>query len=118
MLAALAPLNAALQQEGRPPLHIGIGLGYGLAAFGDVGSRDRRDFTAIGDPVNLAARLQDLTKQLDCPILMTHALYNDLAAPLKEDLVDFGVQSIRGHSAVRVWGCRRLRADGQSVQAG
>jgi class 3 adenylate cyclase len=118
MLAALAPLNAALRHEGRPPLHIGIGLGYGLAAFGDVGSRDRRDFTAIGDPVNLAARLQDLTKQLDCPILMTHALYDDLSAPLKKDLVDFGVQQIRGHSAVRVWGCRRLRADGQPVQAG
>jgi adenylate cyclase len=118
MLAALAPLNAALRQEGRPPLHIGIGLGYGRAAFGDVGSHDRRDFTAIGDPVNLAARLQDLTKQLDCPILMTHALYDDLTALLKVDLLDFGVQQIRGHSAVHVWGCRRLRADGQPVQAG
>jgi hypothetical protein len=49
---------------------------------------------------------------------MTHALYDDLSAPLKKDLVDFGVQQIRGHSAVRVWGCRRLRADGQPVQAG
>jgi class 3 adenylate cyclase/CHASE2 domain-containing sensor protein len=118
MLAALAELNAALSREGRPPLQIGIGLGFGPAVFGDVGSRDRRDFTAIGDPVNLAARLQDLTKQLDCPILMTGALYDDLSVPMKEGLVDFGVQPIRGHSAVRVWGCRHLLADGQPGPGG
>ena len=118
MLAALAALNAEFRHEGRPPLQIGIGLGYGPAVFGDVGSLDRRDFTAIGDPVNLAARLQDLTKQLDCPILMTGALYDDLSAPMKEGLVDFGVQPVRGHSAVRVWGCRRLLADGQPGPGG
>ena len=118
MLAALAALNAALRREGRPPLQIGIGLGFGPAVFGDVGSPDRRDFTAIGDPVNLAARLQDLTKQLDCPILMTGALYDDLSVPMKEGLVDFGVQPIRGHSAVRVWGCRQLLADGQPGPGG
>jgi adenylate cyclase len=118
MLAALAELNAALRREGRPPLQIGIGLGFGPAVFGDVGSRDRRDFTAIGDPVNLAARLQDLTKQLDCPILMTGALYDDLSLPMKEGLVDFGVQPIRGHSAVHVWGSRHLLADGQPGPGG
>ena len=118
MLAALAALNAAFRLEGHPPLQIGIGLGFGPVVFGDVGSDDRRDFTAIGDPVNLAARLQDLTKQLDCPILMTGALYDDLSAPLKEGLVDFGAQPIRGHSAVRVWGCRRLQVDGQSRSGG
>lgn len=116
MLAALAPLNASLQLEGRSPLQIGIGLACGEAAFGDVGSPDRRDFTAIGDPVNLAARLQDLTKQLNCAVLMTGAMYDGLAEPDRQDLFDFGMQPIKGHSAIRVWGCRRFQADGRPSQ--
>lgn len=117
MLMALAALNESLQLEGHSPLQIGIGLAYGEAAFGDVGSLDRRDFTAIGDPVNLAARLQDLTKQLNCAVLMTEAMYDGLSASDRQDLLDFGVQPIKGHSAIRVWGCRRLHADGRPSEA-
>jgi adenylate cyclase len=106
MLVALARLNEALVAEGHAPLQIGIGLAYGQAVFGDLGSQDRRDFTAIGDEVNLAARLQDLTKQLGCPILLTDGLRAGLGAADQAELVDFGIQPIRGHTAIRVWGCR------------
>lgn len=115
MLAALVTVNESLVSEGRAPLQIGIGLACGEAVFGDVGSRDRRDFTAIGDPVNLAARLQDLTRQLDCPILLTDAMHGMLSPEEALGLTDLGVQPIKGHSAVRVWGCARLRADGQAA---
>jgi adenylate cyclase len=117
MLAALVPVNESLVSAGRAPLQIGIGLACGQAVFGDVGSRDRRDFTAIGDPVNLAARLQDLTRQLDCPILLTDGMHGMLAPGDALGLVDLGVQPIKGHSAVRVWGCNRLRADGRDAAA-
>jgi adenylate cyclase len=106
MLAALASLNEELVAAGHAPLKIGIGLAYGEAVFGDLGSPDRRDFTAIGDEVNLAARLQDLTKHLGCPILLTDGLRAALAAAEQAELVDFGVQPIRGHTPIRVWGWR------------
>lgn len=115
MLIALDTLNAALRAEGRQPLHIGIGLAYGETVFGDVGSLDRRDFTAIGDAVNLAARLQDLTKPLDCPILLTDVMARGLADELRRDLEDFGEQPIKGHSAIRIWGCRAFAPDGRPM---
>lgn len=115
MLAAIAPVNESLLNAKRTPLQIGIGLACGEVVFGDVGSRDRRDFTAIGDPVNLAARLQDLTRQFDCPILLTDAMRGMLPPEEALGLVDLGVQPIKGHSAVHVWGCNRLRSDGRDA---
>ena len=106
MLAALARLNQDLVAAGQKPLQIGIGLGFGEAVFGDLGSPDRRDFTAIGDEINLAARMQDMTKQLGCPILLTDGLRAALDGSNQSELIDFGVQAIRGHSPIRVWGWR------------
>ena len=106
MLAALARLNEDVVAAGDALLQIGIGLGYGEAVFGDLGSRDRRDFTAIGDEVNLAARMQDMTKQLGCPILLTDGLRAGLDATEQSGLIDFGIQAIQGHTPIRVWGWR------------
>jgi class 3 adenylate cyclase len=105
MLRAVEALNAGAAQ-GTAPVRIGIGLAYGDAVFGDLGSPDRRDFTAIGDDVNVAARLQDLTKSLGCPILLTDALRANLPGTVQAGLVDLGVQEIKGHTPVRVWGAR------------
>jgi class 3 adenylate cyclase len=104
LLVALQPLNAELEREGRPPLAVGVGLAWGEAVFGDLGSRQRRSFTVIGDAVNVAARLQDLTKVLGAPILLTDALCAALPPAEADALRDYGVQAIKGHTPVRVWG--------------
>jgi len=60
--AALAELNTHFQEKGLPPLSMRIGLHTGEAVVGNLGSEKRFDYTAIGDTVNLASRLEGLNK--------------------------------------------------------
>lgn len=115
LLNALQALNAELAREGRPPLAVGVGLAWGEAVFGDLGSSQRRSFTVIGDTVNVAARLQDLTKVLGAPILLTDALRAALPPEHAAALQDFGVQAIKGHTPVRVWGCTPVPPPGPAA---
>ena len=69
-------LNHQFAADLRAPLQFGIGIHGGEVIIGDIGFRDRRVFTAIGDAVNVAARLQDLTKNLNCQVVISDETYN------------------------------------------
>ena len=64
-------LNAALVQELPMPLDFGMGVHCGQAVVGEIGFRDHVAFTALGDAPNVAARLEGLTKELDCEALIS-----------------------------------------------
>ncbi|GLR85210.1 adenylate/guanylate cyclase domain-containing protein [Bradyrhizobium iriomotense] len=70
---AMAVLNENNSVTGRAPLHYGIGAHVGDVMYGNIGSRTRLDFTVIGPAVNMASRLETLTKQLGRTVLLSRA---------------------------------------------
>src|SRR3984893_1106841 len=64
-------LNQFLSHDLREPLRFGIGIHGGEVIIGDIGYRDHMVFTALGDAVNVAARLQDMTKSLACEAIVS-----------------------------------------------
>ncbi|MES3022414.1 MAG: adenylate/guanylate cyclase domain-containing protein [Pseudomonadota bacterium] len=97
MLAALAGLNAELAAEGKPALAIGIGLHSGPAVIGNVGSSDRHEFTAIGDTVNIAARVEAMCKPLGYAVVCSDAVAAALRYPA--DFVGLGEHQLKGRRA-------------------
>jgi adenylate cyclase len=76
MQRELRKLGAKWQSEGRPPLRIGIGINSGNAVVGNIGATERMEYTAIGDTVNLASRLETATREVDADILVSEYTYN------------------------------------------
>ena len=73
MLSALEELNTRLLRENREPIAIGIGIHTGPAIVGSIGSPERLEFTAISSAVNIASRVEGLTKTVDRSLLLTEA---------------------------------------------
>jgi class 3 adenylate cyclase len=92
--ARIALVNKRRADAGEPPLHVGIGLNTGEVLLGNIGSEARMDFTAIGDAVNVAARLQGMARQH--PILIGEGTAE---AQRRHPVRDLGVQSLKGRRA-------------------
>jgi class 3 adenylate cyclase len=101
LLALLEDFNAGQAARGLAPLGVRIGLAYGEVLLGELGSAAQRELTALGDAVNVAARLQELAGVLGHAALLTQAAAERLA-PDTPGLRALGPQALKGHTPVAV----------------
>lgn len=87
-------LNELLSHDLRQPIRFGIGVHGGEVIIGDIGYRDHIVFTALGDAVNVAARLQDMTKALACEAIVSEEVRR--TAGLHDDALPKQEVAIRG----------------------
>ncbi len=73
MTRAVAPLNEQLRERGLPPVGIGVGVATGTVCVGDLGSDLRRSYTAVGDAVNIASRIEALTRGYGIDLLVAES---------------------------------------------
>ena len=110
MIAALEAWNAERKTAGAKPIRVGIGIHYGPVIAGDIGNERRLEHSVIGDTVNIASRLEQLTRNLGTPLVVSDDLIRTIDPDVQEDqrliakLSHAGEQQIRGReSGVPVW---------------
>jgi adenylate cyclase len=116
MIRSVEALNDERRARGERALGIGIGVHYGPAVMGDIGDERRIEFAVIGDTVNVASRLEGLTRESGSPLLVSHetveAARREGAGPAElAGLVEGGEASVRGRSGrIRLWALAPGRA--------
>ena len=96
MLAALDGFNAERRATGLPPIEIGIGINTGSLMLGTIGEKHRMDGTVISDAVNLAARIESLTKDYAAPMLISEFTYRELSNPEASAIRPVDVVVVKG----------------------
>jgi adenylate cyclase len=88
MSEAVDAFNVKQAEMGRPAFRTGIGINYGVVTVGNIGAEKKMDYTVIGDTVNLASRLEGLTKEYQQQLIISESLQELVADEVPTRLLD------------------------------
>jgi class 3 adenylate cyclase len=114
MREAVAELNARRADKGLVPIHIGVGINTGEVVAGILGAAERLEYTAIGDAVNVASRIEGLTRQLEGhDVLISQATLDSMGSDHSFEIEDQGGFQVKGKaSLVHIYSVRGKATDG------
>jgi class 3 adenylate cyclase/HAMP domain-containing protein len=106
MLDGLAEFNRKQKENGNPEFQIGIGINFGEVIIGNMGTEKKMDYTVMGDNVNLASRLEGLTKQYHQRLIISQSLYEKVKGAVPCRLLDS--VAVKGKTqGVKIYAARR-----------
>lgn len=88
MNEALEEFNTQQRKLRKPEFQIGVGINYGVVTVGNIGTEKKMDYTIIGDMVNLASRMEGLTKKYHQPLLISESLHQKVKEEVVCRLID------------------------------
>jgi adenylate cyclase len=106
LLAYVEEFNGQEAKAGNAPIQIGVGLHAGNAVVGNVGASSRHNYTAIGDVINVASRLESLTKEVGYRLVYSKVVAAQLGAAA--EATPLGFHQIKGHTPVEVYGYDKI----------
>ncbi len=114
MINALDEVNRLTREKNYPEIEIGLGINTDNVILGNIGSERKLDYTVIGDGVNLASRLEGLTKIYHCPIIISEYTYGALKLDIPCAVVD--MVRVKGkHKPIRIYTPLATPNDSQRV---
>lgn len=112
MIDALVQFNREQIENGRPGFRMGVGINYGVVTVGNIGSEKKMDYTVIGDMVNLASRLEGLTKYYKQPLIISDSVQAKVRDKLPSRFLD--VVAVKGKSqGTRIYTVAKSLSDEQ-----
>ncbi|MFN3133154.1 adenylate/guanylate cyclase domain-containing protein [Roseibium sp.] len=110
MAEVIGEWNAEREREGAPPVGVGIGVHYGKAVVGNIGDEHKLEYTVLGDTVNVASRLEKLTREIGAQVAVSNELIEAVKrggtdpSVVAPGLLQAGVHDVRGRrEPIEIW---------------